>query len=178
MDSATGGTSYDTDFDRNPNVFNLERNDDGLWLNNDWAKPDNTWNPDNEFDHFMKRNIKAKYYIRYADDFVILHENKKYLENMLPKISEFLETHLKLSLHPDKVFIKTLASGVDFLGWIHFPFHRIPRTSTKKRMFRNLKDNQKEESLSSYRGLLSHGDTYELQQKYMKVKKTQFCNSF
>lgn len=119
----------------------------------------------NEFDHFMKRDIKAKHYIRYADDFVILHEDKNYLENMLPKIAEFLTMQLKLSLHPDKVFIKTLASGVDFLGWIHFPYHRVPRTSTKKRMFRNLRDNQKEESLSSYRGLLSHGDTYELQQK-------------
>ena len=43
------GTSYDTDSAGYPNVFNLERNDDGLWLNNDWAKPDNTWNPDNEF---------------------------------------------------------------------------------------------------------------------------------
>jgi RNA-directed DNA polymerase len=119
----------------------------------------------NEFDHFMKRNIKAKHYIRYADDFVILHVDKKYLEDMLPKISEFLETHLKLSLHPDKVFIKTLASGVDFLGWVHFPHHRVPRTSTKTRMLRHLKDNPKDGSLSSYRGLLSHGDTHELQQK-------------
>lgn len=122
----------------------------------------------NEFDHFMKRNVKAKHYIRYADDFVILHEDKNYLESMLPKIAEFLETQLKLSLHPDKVFIKTLASGVDFLGWIHFPHHRIPRTSTKNRMFRNLKNNQKDGSLSSYRGLLSHGDTYGLQQKISK----------
>ncbi len=119
----------------------------------------------NEFDHFMKRGIKAQHYIRYADDFVILHEDKNYLESMLPKISRFLKIQLKLSLHPDKVFIKTLASGIDFLGWVHFPHHRVPRTSTKKRMFRNLKDNLKEGSLSSYRGLLSHGDTYELQQK-------------
>ena len=119
----------------------------------------------NEFDHFMKRTLKTKHYIRYADDFVILHEDKKYLERLLPQISEFLETRLKLSLHPDKVFIKTIASGVDFLGWVHFPHHRIPRTSTKKRMFRNLRHNQKEESLSSYQGLLSHGDTYELRQK-------------
>lgn len=124
----------------------------------------------NEFDHFIKRSLKIQHYIRYADDFVILHEDKKYLESMLPKISEFLETRLKLSLHPDKVFIKTLASGVDFLGWIHFPHHRIPRTTTKKRMLRNLKHNPKEGSLPSYRGLLSHGDTYELQQKISRIK--------
>jgi hypothetical protein len=33
----------------NPNVFNLEHNDDGLWLNNNWANPDNEWNPNNKF---------------------------------------------------------------------------------------------------------------------------------
>ena len=119
----------------------------------------------NEFDHFLKRDLKITYCIRYADDFVILHENKEYLNKILPKISAYLETHLKLSLHPDKVFIKTFASGVDFLGWVHFPHHRVPRTSTKRRMFRNLDKNPKKESLTSYQGLLSHGDTHTLQQK-------------
>jgi retron-type reverse transcriptase len=121
----------------------------------------------NEFDHFLKRELKITYCVRYADDFVILHENKEYLENLLPKISNFLETRLKLSLHPDKVFIQTLASGVDFLGWIHFPHHRIPRTSTKRRMFRNLDQSGTKESLASYQGLLSHGNTYNLSKKLL-----------
>ncbi len=116
----------------------------------------------NEFDHFVKRELKATHYIRYADDFVILHENKEYLEKLLPKIAEYLATRLKLSLHPDKVFIKTIASGVDFLGWVLFPHHRVPRTSTKKRMFRNLDQKQTEATVASYLGLLSHGDTYGL----------------
>jgi len=119
----------------------------------------------NELDHFVKRELKVKYYIRYADDFVVLNENKEYLENILSKISSFLETRLKLSLHPDKVFIKTIASGVDFLGWVHFPHHRIPRTSTKNRMFRNLKQNRKKSTLDSYIGLLSYGNTYKLKQR-------------
>jgi len=119
----------------------------------------------NDFDHFLKRELKVQFCVRYADDFVILHEDRKYLEQVLPQVSEFLETRLKLSLHPDKVFIKTFASGVDFLGWVHFPHHRVPRTATKRRMFRNLKQNAKEESLSSYRGLLGHGNTYKLVRK-------------
>ncbi|MGI9118118.1 MAG: reverse transcriptase domain-containing protein [Minisyncoccia bacterium] len=118
----------------------------------------------NEFDQYIKHKLKAKYYIRYADDFVILSEDKKYLENLLLDISKFLETKLKLLLHPDKVSIKNLASGVDFLGWVHFPHHRVVRTSTKKRMFINLKNNNyKEESVISYIGILSHGNTYKLQ---------------
>ena len=49
MDSDTDGAPHKTDSDGNPNVFNVEHNDDGLWLNNNWAKPDNEWNPDNKF---------------------------------------------------------------------------------------------------------------------------------
>jgi RNA-directed DNA polymerase len=119
----------------------------------------------NEFDQFVKRKLKAKYYIRYADDFIIFHEDKLYLEELIPKLSEFLETELKLSLHPKKVFIKTLASGVDFLGWINFTHYRIPRTSTKRRMLKRLQENESKETLASCLGLLGHGNTHKLIQK-------------
>lgn len=119
----------------------------------------------NEFDQYVKRELKVKYYIRYADDFVILQNDKTQLENLLPKISEFLEQNLKLQLHPDKVYIKILVSGVDFLGWVSFPYHRVLRTTTKKRMLKNLAQNPKEESRQSYLGMLSHGDAYKLSLK-------------
>ena len=121
----------------------------------------------NEFDQFIKRELKIKYYIRYADDFVIFNENKDYLKNIVPLIFKFLKTKLKLLLHPDKLYIKTLYSGVDFLGWVHFSKHRILRTKTKNIMLNNLKNNYKEESLTSYLGLLSHGNAYLLQEKIL-----------
>ena len=120
----------------------------------------------NEFDQFVKHRIKAKYYIRYADDFVILSEDKKELEDMLPRITDFLLRRLKLHLHPNKISITTVASGVDFLGWVHFPDHRVLRTVTKRRMFRNIKiKNGKPETLRSYLGLLKHGNTKVLRTK-------------
>ncbi len=120
----------------------------------------------NEFDQFAKHQLKVKYYIRYADDFVILSENKIWLESILPQIKDFLENNLKLQLHPDKVYIKTIASGVDFLGWVHFFNHRILRTVAKRRMFRNIKIKKgKEETIQSYLGLLSHGNAKGLEQK-------------
>jgi RNA-directed DNA polymerase len=120
----------------------------------------------NEFDQYMKHTLKVKYYIRYADDFVILSDDKAYLENLLEQISLFLNENLKLQLHPNKVYIKTLASGVDFLGWVHFPKYRVLRTSTKRRMLRNLKENAyKKESVSSYRGMLKYGEGYTLSNK-------------
>jgi len=119
----------------------------------------------NEFDQFVKRELKIRYYIRYADDFVVLSNNKKELEDLLPKISDFLNKELKLQLHPNKVFIKTFASGVDFLGWVHFPKHRVLRTSTKRKMLKNVKNNPKLTTVQSYLGMLSHGNAYKLEGK-------------
>jgi len=123
----------------------------------------------NEFDQWMKHRMKIKYYIRYADDFVIIDADKDKLFELTPKITDFLAENLKLQLHPDKVFIKTLASGVDFLGWVHFPNHRVLRTVTKRRMMKKLS----EKNLESYLGMLRHGNAYKLQEvilsKYAKV---------
>jgi hypothetical protein len=47
-DSGIDGTSHKTDSDGDPNVFKLERNEDGLWLNDNWTNPDNHWNLDNK----------------------------------------------------------------------------------------------------------------------------------
>ena len=117
----------------------------------------------NEFDQFVKHKIKAKYYIRYADDFVFMSEDKAWLESILPQVSAFLGERLKLSLHPDKVFIKTLASGVDFLGWIHFDDHRVVRTATKRRMWKRLAEVEgKTETVQSYLGLLNHGNAHKI----------------
>ncbi len=114
----------------------------------------------NQFDQFMKHRLKARYYIRYADDFVILSSDCKELEQLLPLIRQFLLERLKLSLHPDKVSIKTFASGVDFLGWVHFSDHRVLRTSTRRRMMKRIS----EENRMSYLGLLKHGNTFTLEQ--------------
>ncbi len=120
----------------------------------------------NEFDKFVKHKLRMRYYVRYADDFVFLSHDCSYLMNILPQVEQFLSDTLKLSLHPHKVGIKTVASGVDFLGWIHFPSHRVLRTTTKKRMYRGLyRAEGKNETLQSYLGLLQHGDAHDLQQK-------------
>lgn len=116
----------------------------------------------NEFDKFVKHKLKARYYIRYADDFAIFSENSEWLKFLLIPIGNFLWNKLRLQLHPQKISIKTLASGVDFLGWVHFPSHRVLRTTTKRRMLKKLRDDQRPEVLNSYLGLLKHGNAYNL----------------
>ena len=117
----------------------------------------------NKFDQYVKHTLKAKYYIRYADDFVFLSDDREWLESILSRITTFLDIKLHFSLHPKKTFIKTLASGIDFLGWVHFTDHRVLRTVTKRRMMKTIVQKQgKEETVQSYLGLLSHGNGYKL----------------
>lgn len=116
----------------------------------------------NEFDQFVKHKLKVKYYIRYADDFVFLSSNREQLTHISHGVNMFLRERLKLELHPDKVFIKTFSSGIDFLGWVHFLDHRVLRTVTKRRMLKNLSNSPSKETLVSYRGLLKHGNTYKI----------------
>ncbi len=124
----------------------------------------------NEFDQFIKHKLKAEWYIRYADDFVILNQDRKWLGFVLQEIQNFLNEKLHLILHPNKISIETFAGGVDFLGWIHFPNHRVLRTATKKRMFRNIEMKKGQNDLDklnatiwSYLGMLGHGDGYGLE---------------
>jgi len=123
----------------------------------------------NRFDQFVKHRMKARHYIRYADDFVFLSESKMILEEYMLVVQKFLAEELKLELHPNKVFIKTLNSGVDFLGWINFPDHRVLRTATKRGMIRKLKEQPKEESMVSYLGMLGHGNGRKLQSEIKAV---------
>jgi len=117
----------------------------------------------NEFDQFVKHKLKAKYYVRYADDFAVLSHDRNHLLKTLSYMKVFLCDRLKLEMHPKKVSIETLAAGVDFLGWVHFPDHRVLRTSTKRRMFRTLQNSEgKPEVLDSCLGMLSHGNTRKL----------------
>lgn len=113
----------------------------------------------NEFDQFAKHKLKARHYVRYADDFVFLSDNLLWLQSLIPRIKAFLGENLKLQLHPDKVFIKTIASGVDFLGWVHFPDHRLIRPASRRRIAKRLLAEPSEATKASCLGLLQHGNT-------------------
>lgn len=131
----------------------------------------------NQFDQFVKHKLKTKYYIRYADDFVILSDSQKYLENLIPKIARFLKTELKLELHPDKISMRTFSSGVDFLGIISFSDHRILRMKTKGRIFWKIETKKErvrngsasresfKQSLQSYLGMLKHCNGGKIKQE-------------
>lgn len=119
-----------------------------------------------EFDWFMKQSLHVEKYIRYADDFVVLSSDKEYLLELLQSMQDFLSNVLKLELHLDKIELKTLADGIDFLGWVHFPHHRILRRVTQRRAYAKIQYSSGDRQvLDSYLGLVSYGDAFEFQQK-------------
>ncbi len=128
----------------------------------------------NDFDQYVKHRLRIKHYLRFADDCLFLAPGQQELEKLLPKIEEFLDSRLELVLHPDKVSIRPLNHGIDFLGIVVHPFHRTLRTRTKRRMLRKLTERHEEafrgandsdslhRSLQSYLGILSHVDGHGL----------------
>lgn len=134
----------------------------------------------NELDQFVKRTLKQPYYIRYCDDFVIVGTNAEELQILIPKISDFLEETLCLSLHPRKVSVRALHHGADFLGYVTFSGYKTLRTRTKQRMFKRCcgifqnRTTDAEEAyagrvLISYKGLLSHSREYRTWKRLERI---------
>lgn len=88
----------------------------------------------NDLDHFVKHTLRAKQYIRYVDDFVILHKSCEQLEKWRTDINKFLETKLKLELHPHKSRIISLSRGIDFVGFRNFYYFRLLRKRNIRKM--------------------------------------------
>ncbi len=131
----------------------------------------------NEFDQFVKHELKIKYYCRYTDDFVIVSDNQKILVGLISEIKDFLFARLQLNLHPKKVSIRKFHQGIDFLGYVSLPHYRVLRSKTRERIFRKLKkrveeykkgiitEKTLEQSLQSYLGVLTHANGYRVSQE-------------
>ena len=120
----------------------------------------------NELDQFVKHRLKVRYYLRYADDFVILGSDLNKLIKHTSILAVFLRDNLNLDLHSKKIIIRKYTRGIDFLGYVVLPHYRLPRAKTRRRVFKKLKEKVNsssfEQSLHSYLGYLSHANSFEL----------------
>ncbi len=134
-----------------------------------------------KLDQFIKHRLKIRDYFRYADDFVIVHPEKEFLQATLPRIQEFLQEELLLELHPGKVSIRKFIQGVDFLGYVVLPHYIVLRTKTKKRMLKKIRLRKQQfdqgliteesfnQSLQSYLGILKHCQGYKIKCRLVAV---------
>ena len=128
----------------------------------------------NELDHFVKRTLHEKCYIRYMDDFLILGLDKKRFQEDKKRIKMFLHNQLKLTMHPKKAEIFPIDRGVDFLGYVVRDGTRLLRKSTvkrflkKKRKYEWMAKNDKlmeaplKNAIASWCGYASFADSYKL----------------
>lgn len=129
----------------------------------------------NELDQHCKHHLHLKYYIRYMDDIIILHHDKKFLEKIKQDIAGFLETKLHLQLN-NKTCIRPTSMGIEFVGFRVWSTHIKLRKKTAKKMEKRLKymfraftageiDRETlDRSIASYKGILQHFNSYGLRQ--------------
>lgn len=140
----------------------------------------------NELDQFVKHKLKAKYYIRYVDDFIILHNSKKILRLFKEKIDEFLRIKLNLELHPDKSKILNLNQGISFLGFRNFYHHKLVRRKNirkfEKKFFKFKELYKKEiierekviESFEGWLAFITHANTYKYRKHLIRTLNKHF----
>lgn len=131
----------------------------------------------NELDRFVKHNLKAKNYVRYMDDFVIVHQDKTKLHAWRHEIETFLHQHLRLKTNSKtQVFPISTSQGrsLDFLGYRIYSGHRLLRKCSVNRIKSKLKQFHRKfgegeinlveikQTIQSWLGHASHANTYNL----------------
>jgi hypothetical protein len=133
----------------------------------------------NEFDHFIKNQCGMRFYGRYVDDCVIIHQSKGFLVSLIEKLQHYLMSELGLTLHPKKIYLQPCGHGVKFLGCFIKPSHIVVHHRTVTNFTRSLrmhnalaldhKPDRQEfaafiSSVNSYLGIMKHYKTYRKRQ--------------
>jgi retron-type reverse transcriptase len=134
----------------------------------------------NDLDQFVKRTLKCRAYVRYADDFLLFHDDKAALHAWLGELRDFAATRLRLLLHPAKCQVFPTRSGVPFLGFHHFATHRRLKRPTVVRFRRRLRRMQQAyaqglisiekvgASIQSWCAHAAHGSTRRLRSQILR----------
>jgi retron-type reverse transcriptase len=122
----------------------------------------------NPFDHFVRRELGCRAYLRYVDDFLLFNDSKPELWEWLERLIKRLERY-RLTIHPGSAHPKPISEGIPFLGFINFPEHRRlkPRKGyAYRRKLRKLVVTASSEKVkASVQGWINHachGDTFGL----------------
>ena len=119
---------------------------------------------------FCKHQVRSKHYIRYVDDFILLHESPQWLNEAHDRIEAFLPDRLAAMLNPKKTILQPVDRGVDFVGHVIKPWSRTTRPRTVNEAIRRVSTIESDdlfETANSYFGLLrqsghSHHDRARL----------------
>lgn len=136
------------------------------------------------FDHWVKEELKCKFYFRYADGIVILSSDKNFLRNVLMAIKMYLKEVLNLRLKSNYQIFPVDDRGVDFVGYRFYHTHVLLRKSIKIRLFKLIRRYQsgkidKQElrrRMQSYFGWLKFCNSKNLLRKIQRDTGLRFSN--
>lgn len=114
------------------------------------------------FDHWMKEELRLRYYFRYADDMVILSDSKEKLHQVLDQIRNYLQEKLKLKVKDNYQIFPVDTRGIDFVGYVSRHSHILLRKSIKQNFARMLSRNKNPQSIASYIGWALHCNSKNL----------------
>lgn len=120
------------------------------------------------FDHWLKEVKMVKYYFRYADDVVILSNDKVQLHQLFADCNVYLRENLKLNIKDNYQVFPVGSRGIDFVGYKCFHTHTLLRKSIKKRFARAVKNNKPKSSIASYLGWAKHANCKNLLTKLIR----------
>ena len=124
-----------------------------------------------DFDHWLKEIKSIKHYFRYCDDVCILGETKEELHRLLFNIRVYLHRELKLKIKSNYQIFLIKSRGIDFVGYVHYEDYTLLRPSIKRRFIRMIKHNKNNKSIASYNGWLTHCNSINLRNTYIKHEK-------
>jgi retron-type reverse transcriptase len=113
-------------------------------------------------DQHVKHRVGARHYVRYVDDFILLHESPQWLNGALASIDTFLPARLGARLNPVKTILQPVDRGVDFVGHVIKPWHTRARRRTVRQAVERLRTADAErvhQAANSYFGLLGQSDS-------------------
>jgi len=83
-------------------------------------------------DHFITSHLRFGAFVRYCDDFILLHDDREILKEAIPKLEAFLSAH-RLRLHPQKLAVVPVRAGLRFIGYRVWPAHRVlPKENVRR----------------------------------------------
>lgn len=123
------------------------------------------------FDHWIKEDLKIKYYFRYADDIIILSKSKSHLHEVRALIKQYLNDNLKLQIKDNYQVFPVEARGIDFVGYVFFHTHVLLRKSIKKRFAKAVSRNASQQTIAAYNGWTKHCNSKNLIKKLLPNDK-------
>ena len=147
----------------------------------------------NDFDHFVKKKLNIKYYGRYVDDMLFVHEDRDYLSEIIPNLEEQASL-AGLRLHPNKIVLKPVEEGIYFLGQIIKPYRTYISSRTKNNFYQAIQKINKSfanepqitweqlcdirATIYSYLGIMRHANSFNLRKAMLARLTGRFYDFF